>query len=117
MLEVATRLEVSAHRLYKWIKPVAPSKDEMRSARLVKAKDEIARRGQNLSTELEGTSPCRRHARDVLLPRRVGLLPDAPPWPADTNLPFAFRQVAQRISALRGTPFVGREGLSDCSPV
>lgn len=42
MLEVATRLEVSAHRLYKWIKPLAPSKDDMQSARLVEAEDEIA---------------------------------------------------------------------------
>lgn len=40
MLEVATRLGVSAHRLYKRIKPVAPSKDEIQSARLVEAEDE-----------------------------------------------------------------------------
>lgn len=42
MLEVAIRLERSAHRPYKWIKPVAPSKDEMQSVRLVGAEDEIA---------------------------------------------------------------------------
>ncbi len=41
--EVAARLRVSAHSLYKWVKAVMPTKDEKQSAELVEAKSEILR--------------------------------------------------------------------------
>ena len=43
VLEVAARLGVSAHSLYKWVKAVMPTKDEKQSAELVEAKSEILR--------------------------------------------------------------------------
>ena len=39
--EVAARLGVSSHTLYKWVKAVRPSKDEERSDELLDAKKEI----------------------------------------------------------------------------
>ena len=39
--EVAARLGVSSHRLYKWVKSVRPSKEEQRSDELLDAKKEI----------------------------------------------------------------------------
>jgi transposase len=39
--EVATRLGVSSHSLYKWVKSVRPSKEEQRSDELLDAKKEI----------------------------------------------------------------------------
>jgi len=36
--EVAARLGVSAHSLYKWVKAVMPTKDEKQSAELVEAR-------------------------------------------------------------------------------
>ena len=39
--EVAARLGVSSHSLYKWVKVVRPSKDEQRSDELLEAKKEI----------------------------------------------------------------------------
>ncbi len=39
--EVATRLGVSSHSLYKWVKSVRPSKEERRSDELLDAKKEI----------------------------------------------------------------------------
>ncbi len=41
--EVAARLGVSAHSLYKWVKAVMPTKDEKQSAELIEAKSEILR--------------------------------------------------------------------------
>ena len=41
--EVAARLGVSAHSLYKWVKAVMPTKDKKQSAELVEAKSEILR--------------------------------------------------------------------------
>lgn len=41
--EGAARLGISAHRLYKWVKAVMPTKDEKQSAELVEAKSEILR--------------------------------------------------------------------------
>jgi len=38
--EVATRLSVSSHSLYKWMKAVSPNKDEQRSDELLDAKKE-----------------------------------------------------------------------------
>ena len=46
--EVAARLGVSSHSLYKWEKDVRPSKDEQRSDELLDAKKEIL----NLRAEL-----------------------------------------------------------------
>jgi transposase len=39
--EVAARLGVSSHSLYKWVKAVRPEKDEQRSDELLDAKKEI----------------------------------------------------------------------------
>ena len=39
--EVAARLGVSSHSLYKWVKAIRPSKDEHRSDELLDAKKEI----------------------------------------------------------------------------
>ncbi len=39
--EVAARLGVSSHSLYKWVKAVRPSKDERRADELLDAKKEI----------------------------------------------------------------------------
>jgi len=39
--EVAARLGVSSHSLYKWVKAVRPSKDEQRGDELLDAKKEI----------------------------------------------------------------------------
>ncbi len=39
--EVAARLGVSSHSLYKWVKSVRPSKDEERGDELLDAKKEI----------------------------------------------------------------------------
>jgi len=41
--EVAARLGVSAHSLYKWVKSVTPTKDEKQNAELIEAKSEILR--------------------------------------------------------------------------
>jgi transposase len=39
--EVAARLGVSGHSLYKWVKAVKPSKDEERSDELLETKKEV----------------------------------------------------------------------------
>ena len=39
--EVAVRLGVSSHSLYKWVRSVRPSKDEERSGELLEAKKEV----------------------------------------------------------------------------
>jgi transposase len=52
--EVAQRLGVSAHSLYKWIKAVKPNKSEQHATELVEAKSEILRlRAQLRRTEEE----------------------------------------------------------------
>lgn len=39
--EVAARLGVSSHSLYKWVRDVRPSKDEERSGELLESKKEV----------------------------------------------------------------------------
>jgi transposase len=39
--EVAARLGVSSHSLYKWVRDVRPSKDEKRSDELLESKKEV----------------------------------------------------------------------------
>jgi len=56
--EVAARLGVSSHSLYKWVKAASPSKDERRSDELLDAKKEILR----LRAELRRT----QEERDIL---------------------------------------------------
>jgi transposase len=52
--EVAQRLGVSAHSLYKWIKSVKPNKTDQQASELVEAKSEILRlRAQLRRTEEE----------------------------------------------------------------
>lgn len=52
--EVAERLGVSAHSLYKWVKGVRPDRQQERTAELVEAKSEILRlRAQLRRTEEE----------------------------------------------------------------
>ena len=41
--DVASRLGVSAHSLYKWIKAVSPDRSEQQSQELVEAKSEVLR--------------------------------------------------------------------------
>jgi transposase len=56
--EVAARLGVSSHSLYKWVKSVSPNKDEQRSDELLDAKKEILK----LRAELRRT----QEERDIL---------------------------------------------------
>jgi len=56
--EVAARLGVSIHSLYKWVKAVSPNKDEQRSDELLDAKKEILK----LRAELRRT----QEERDIL---------------------------------------------------
>jgi transposase len=52
--EVAGRLGVSAHSLYKWVKAVRPNKAEQHASELVEAKSEILKlRAQLRRTEEE----------------------------------------------------------------
>lgn len=52
--EVSTRLGVSAHSLYKWVKAVTPDKTEKQASELLEAKSEILRlRSQLRRTEEE----------------------------------------------------------------
>jgi transposase len=52
--EVAQRLGVSAHSLYKWIKAVKPNKSDQYATELVEAKSEVLRlRAQLRRTEEE----------------------------------------------------------------
>ena len=52
--EVAERLGVSAHSLYKWVKAVKPDKTEAQASELIDAKSEILRlRAQLRRTEEE----------------------------------------------------------------
>ena len=53
--EVAARLGVSSHSLYKWVKAVRPDKDEQRADELLEAKKEILK----LRAELRRTAPVR----------------------------------------------------------
>ena len=41
--EIGTRLGVSPHSLYKWVKAVTPDKDEKQATELLEAKSEILR--------------------------------------------------------------------------
>ena len=43
VVEVAVRLGVSSHSLYKWVRAVRPSKEEERSDDLVETKKEVLR--------------------------------------------------------------------------
>jgi transposase len=52
--EVAARIGVSAHSLYKWVKAVRPDNSEKQAAELIEAKSEILRlRAQLRRTEEE----------------------------------------------------------------
>ena len=67
--DVAARLGVSAHSLYKWVKAVSPDKSEQQSKELLEAKSEILRlRAQMRRVEEE---------RDLLKKPR-GTLPGSP---------------------------------------
>lgn len=56
--EVAARLGMSAHSLYKWVKSATPTKDEKQSAELIEAKSEILR--------LRSQMRCLEEERDLL---------------------------------------------------
>ncbi len=56
--EVAARLGVSSHSLYKWVKGASPNKDEQRSDELLEAKKEILK----LRAEIRRT----QEERDIL---------------------------------------------------
>jgi transposase len=62
--EVAARLGVSSHSLYKWVKAVTPDKAEKQASELLEAKSEVLRlRAQLHRTEEE---------RDILKKAAVG---------------------------------------------
>lgn len=68
--DVAARLGVSAHSLYKWVKAVSPDRSEQQSKELLEAKSEILRlRSQLRRTEEE---------RDLLKKKPRGTLPGSP---------------------------------------
>ena len=56
--DVAERLGVSAHSLYKWVKAVTPNKREQHSQELIEAKSEILK----LRAQLQRT----KEERDIL---------------------------------------------------
>lgn len=56
--EVADRLGVSAHSLYKWVKAVTPNKRERHSQELIEAKSEVLK----LRAQLQRT----KEERDIL---------------------------------------------------
>ncbi|HEQ0195767.1 TPA: transposase [Pseudomonas aeruginosa] len=67
--EIAARLVVSTHSLYKWVKAVTPNKSEKQASELLEAKSEILRlRAQMRRLEEE---------RDILKKPR-GTLPGSP---------------------------------------
>ena len=54
MAEVAARLGVSGHSLYKWVKAIKPDRTEKQASELIEAKSEILRlRAQLRRTEEE----------------------------------------------------------------
>ncbi len=57
--EVAQRLGVSSHSLYKWVKAVRPDKTEKNAAELIEAKSEILK----LRAQLRRTEEKRNHRR------------------------------------------------------
>jgi len=67
--EVSTRLGVSAHSLYKWVKAVKPDKSEKLAAELIEAVSEILR----LRAQLRRTE----EVRDILK-RPRSTLPGSP---------------------------------------
>ena len=67
--EVAERLGVSPHSLYKWVKVVKPDQTEQQASELIAAKSEVLKlRAQLRRVEEE---------RDILKKRR-GILPESP---------------------------------------
>lgn len=54
MPEVAARLSVSVHSLYKWVKAVCPSNSEQQSKELLEAKSEILRLRSQMRRVEEG---------------------------------------------------------------
>ena len=51
--DVAARLGVSAHSLYKWVKAVSPDRSEQQSKELLEAKSEILRLRAQIVTSAE----------------------------------------------------------------
>ena len=64
MAEVAARLGVSNHSLYKWVKSVTPDKSEKQASELLAAKSEILK----LRAQLRRTD----EERDILKKAAVG---------------------------------------------
>lgn len=61
--EVAARVGVSAHSLYKWVKAVAPDKTEQRASELLDAKSEILRLRAQLRRTEEDRDILKKAAR------------------------------------------------------
>ena len=57
--EVAARLGVSSHSLYKWVKSVTPDKTEKQASELLEAKSEILK----LRAQLRRTERRTRHSK------------------------------------------------------
>ena len=60
--EVAQRLGVSAHSLYKWVKAIKPNKAEQHASELVEARGEILKLRAQLRAQLRRTE----EERDIL---------------------------------------------------
>lgn len=61
--DVAERLGVSAHSLYKWVKAVKPSQSEEQAAELIEAKSEILRLRARLQRTEEERDILKKAAR------------------------------------------------------
>lgn len=61
--EVAQRLGVSSHSLYKWVRAVKPDKTEQHAAELVEAKSEILRLRAQLRRAEEENQILKKAAR------------------------------------------------------
>lgn len=62
--EVAARVGVSTHSLYKWVKAVSPDKSEKQAGELLEAKSEVLRLRTQLRRTEEERDILRKAARD-----------------------------------------------------
>ena len=74
MAEVSSRLGVSSHSLYQWVKAVTPDKTEKQASELIEAKSEILKlRAQLQRTEEERDIP-KKSRGGTLRGRPAGLI-------------------------------------------
>lgn len=61
--EVAARVDVSTHSLYKWVKAVSPDKTEQQASELLQAKSELLRLRAQLRRTKEELDILKKAAR------------------------------------------------------